>query len=383
MNAWYASVLDGTDEFATLTQPGFSEEKSQSAYRVVNSVWKNEDLPGEFREAYVREVAEKFRADASSAPAAQLANAVNAWVNEQTNGLIPKLLNNASDSSAVLVNALYLKTGWREPFRAAGEADFTSADGSIGQKEYMEITGKYAEVKSVSYNADTKKLKFNARMTIPDDAVMTQLGIIATSNAAIKYNLTLDTKPEAGVTFVKATTTGLDGIKGTNYTWTKTAVGKDDVWYAVPYVCYELNGETVTKYGALVEATAEGVTPVELATAEYVRAEYTNEKLKFHTLVSITDGRTMNAIGVCATSNAETAGNLTLDTPEVTGVTYIKKVDTGLEGITKTGYHWTKSAVKEGTTWFVKPYVTYTDADGVQQTIYGDLEPVKAESEKS
>ena len=143
MNAWYASVLDGTDEFATLTQPGFSEEKSQSAYRVVNSVWKNEDLPGEFREAYVREVAEKFRADASSAPAAQLANAVNAWVNEQTNGLIPKLLNNASDSSAVLVNALYLKTGWSEPFRAAGEADFTSADGSIGQKEYMEITGKY------------------------------------------------------------------------------------------------------------------------------------------------------------------------------------------------------------------------------------------------
>lgn len=275
--------------------------------------------------------------------------------------------------------------------QAAYEMDLVGINNYIGvatvswvvdTRSEVEITGKYAEVTGTSYDTSNKKLKFNARMAIPDDAVMTQLGIIATSNAAIKYDLTLDTAPEAGVTFVKATTEGLDGLKGTNYNWTKTNVGTDDVWYAVPYVCYNLNGEDFVRYGSLVKATANGVAPVEMATAEYVSATYTadNKKLKFNTFVTIPDGSTMDAIGICATKNHETAETLSTETPPVDGETYIKKTIEGLSGISETGYSWTKTKVAVGDNWFVKPYVTYTDADGVQQTVYGELKVVTAEA---
>ena len=141
MNAWYGSVLAGVDQFAD-SLAMWGGEKGDSAYRVVNSAWKNEDLPGNFREDYVKAVAAQYRADAASAPAAGLADAVNAWVNEQTNGLIPKLLNDASNSAAVLVNALYLKACWLEPFAAAETADFAAADGSAVRKDYMQQTSR-------------------------------------------------------------------------------------------------------------------------------------------------------------------------------------------------------------------------------------------------
>jgi serpin B len=119
------------------------ENDSDSAYRVVNAIWRNESLPGAFRPDYVNAVSQSLRAEADSAPAAELTQAVNDWVNEQTNGLIPKLLNHAADSNAILVNALYLKSGWLEPFQTKGAGDFTAVDGTVVQKEYMEHTNSY------------------------------------------------------------------------------------------------------------------------------------------------------------------------------------------------------------------------------------------------
>ena len=161
MRAWYATVLAGVDrfdafftemekeaeEFAEYFPDAAHSQERSAAYWVVNSVWSNQDLPGEFRQSFLDEIAKTCYAEAYSAKAAKLADAVNAWVNEKTNGLIPGILDDASDTSAVLVNALYLKTGWEDGFAKLGDRDFTTRSGEKIQKPFMEQTSHMAYYK--------------------------------------------------------------------------------------------------------------------------------------------------------------------------------------------------------------------------------------------
>ena len=143
LEAWYQTVLTGVDDFAGYFNSEWMTGKSDAAYRVVNSIWKNDSLPGEFKPEYVNAVREALRAETGSAPAADLTKTVNDWVNEQTNGLIPNLLGNVADCDVILVNALYLKSGWLDPFMKKGTDDFTTFDGQVVKKEYMEITERF------------------------------------------------------------------------------------------------------------------------------------------------------------------------------------------------------------------------------------------------
>ncbi|MBO4418959.1 MAG: hypothetical protein J5789_03945 [Oscillospiraceae bacterium] len=167
LRVWYGTVLAGADNFEAFFAemekenadyqsrfPGFSSsaanQERQSAYRVVNSVWSNQDLPGEFRQSFLDDIAKTCRAEACSAKAAELADAVNAWVKEQTNGLIPSILDDASEVSAVLVNALYLKSGWESSFRKLEERAFTTVSGETVQKPFMGKTSR------LNYYSDEK-----------------------------------------------------------------------------------------------------------------------------------------------------------------------------------------------------------------------------------
>lgn len=150
LRAWYATVLSGVDSFDAYFDnmekyagefPGFSGSGERtSAYRVVNSVWSNKDLPGEFRQSFLDDISKTCKAEAYSAQAAELADAVNDWVNEKTNGLIPRIVNDAPDISAILVNALYLKSGWDVGFAELGDRDFTANSGGTVQKPFMQQT---------------------------------------------------------------------------------------------------------------------------------------------------------------------------------------------------------------------------------------------------
>lgn len=154
LRAWYATVLDGVKDFENqmdelmsdaylynMDASGSTDSNATrtAAYRVVNSIWSNLDLPGEFRQSFVDDVANTCQAEAKSAEAKELARVVNAWVNEQTNGLIPSILDDltAAESSAILVNALYLKSGWENSFHKLGDKDFTTRSGEKVQKPFM------------------------------------------------------------------------------------------------------------------------------------------------------------------------------------------------------------------------------------------------------
>lgn len=143
LKTWYAGVLAGVDAFDAYFDSESLEDRGQAAYQVVNSVWANESLPGEFQQSYIRDAADTCRAEVCSAPGNELAPKINEWVNEKTRGLIPMLLQDASDSSSVLVNALYLKAGWEGSFIGIGKDAFAARSGQQTEKTYMQQTDDF------------------------------------------------------------------------------------------------------------------------------------------------------------------------------------------------------------------------------------------------
>ena len=153
-NAWYAGVLASVDAFQTdldeynrrVDEWMGGEGKADRAFSVVNSVWNNSDLRGDFSEAYRQYVLEHYGAAANSIGAAELTKAVNDWCSEQTHGMIPEIAGDLSRVSSVLVNALYLRTSWLDSFpQYLTKTDrFVCADGAETEKEFMEQTESFA-----------------------------------------------------------------------------------------------------------------------------------------------------------------------------------------------------------------------------------------------
>ena len=140
LSAWYASVLVGTADFEGRIN---GKDKADCAYRIVNAIFHNADCDGEFRAEYKELAARTLAAQASSHAAQEITDAINGWVSDQTNGMIPKLVQDASKSASVLVNALYLKTKWVEAFGESPLTAFTTASGETVEKEFIQKTEKF------------------------------------------------------------------------------------------------------------------------------------------------------------------------------------------------------------------------------------------------
>ena len=89
------------------------------------------------------------------------------------------------------------------------------------------------------------------------------------------------------------------------------------------------------------------------------------QKLQFATLLNVPADCTINQAGIVATSDAEKGKNLTAENAD-----YVRA-----DATTKHGYRytWTKTKVTADQTWYVRPYLVYTNANGKEFTVYGDL----------
>lgn len=108
---------------------------------IVNSLWCDPRLTlDDLFAARCRQIynAELFYATLSEK---STVDAVNDWVKEATNGLIPKTVEKFSpDAVLALVNALYLKNKFQRPFEephSEWTIDFTNADGTVSQPRGM------------------------------------------------------------------------------------------------------------------------------------------------------------------------------------------------------------------------------------------------------
>ncbi len=88
---------------------------------IANSLWLRDRFP--FRQEFVARCREAFGADAFPLTGA---DAINAWVSERTQRMIPAIVGQIDPRDiAVLVNAIYFKGRWAEPFDPARTRDGT------------------------------------------------------------------------------------------------------------------------------------------------------------------------------------------------------------------------------------------------------------------
>ncbi len=150
---WYVSVLEKTDRFLEdLNRENERLEREKQympedlfsyadrSFSVANSVWNNRDVSGPFLDSYRERVGDQYQADVKESSKKTITDDVNAWVNEKTNGMIPRIADDLSTSAAILANALYLRTSWVDSFSEyeTRKDSFTCFDGSVSEKDFME-----------------------------------------------------------------------------------------------------------------------------------------------------------------------------------------------------------------------------------------------------
>ncbi len=158
LNQWYSSVAASEARFNKWLQNAsehfedykvhFSDPGNapDGAFSLENSIWRNTKAPGELSETYKQYVKKHYNAMAENVSADKITDAVNDWVNENTNGLIPKISDDLSLSDLILANTLYLRTAWEEEFDEyrTRKGDFTTWDGRTVKKKFMHQRHRFA-----------------------------------------------------------------------------------------------------------------------------------------------------------------------------------------------------------------------------------------------
>ena len=218
-----------------------------------------------------------------------------------------------------------------------------------------------AVIETVSPDKENKKIQFVSLLNVPEGCKILKAGIVATSDEEKSANLT-----DENADFVRYGENLT--VRNYKYTWTKTNV--NETWYVKGYLVYEdANGEAKTVYSDLAKATLDSYETIKeekiLGTAvmESVTPDAEEKKIQFVAMLNVPADCTINKAGIVATSDAAKAENLTAENAD-----YVRTGTT-----TKHGYRytWTKTNVNE--TWYVRPYLVYTDASGKEFTVYGEL----------
>jgi len=104
---------------------------------------------------------------------------INSWVSEKTNGRIPKVLDNIQDDEFMfLINALYMKATWDQPFddRATYAAEFKDSKNAVHPMQLMNQRADIAYYKSDAEKTIVMPMaggKLEAVFILPE-----QLGVI-------------------------------------------------------------------------------------------------------------------------------------------------------------------------------------------------------------
>jgi len=107
---------------------------------VANSAWLDENLTA--NQDWVDRLKSYYQADVYKQDLHSSATLkdVNQWISQKTNKLIPKMLDSIDPGVvALLVNALYMKALWQQPFNTdlTYKSEFTTAGGATVQADFM------------------------------------------------------------------------------------------------------------------------------------------------------------------------------------------------------------------------------------------------------
>lgn len=108
---------------------------------IANAIFVNQTYP--LQDSYKETVGKYYLAEATNLDFSDNAGStkkINKWCSDQTNGLVPKVIDNVSpDMLAYLLNAMYFKSQWKEKFPKGNTSSetFTAEDGTTKSVSMM------------------------------------------------------------------------------------------------------------------------------------------------------------------------------------------------------------------------------------------------------
>lgn len=114
-------------------------------FQIANALWWRDSFAPAVEQSFITETKDYFGASAQGADFSQPAAiaAINAWVQQNTGGKIPKIVDDLdSDIVLFIANAIYFKGDWREAFpkSATKDAPFVTSKGTTVQVSTMART---------------------------------------------------------------------------------------------------------------------------------------------------------------------------------------------------------------------------------------------------
>lgn len=123
--------------------------------------------------------------------------------------------------------------------------------------EYDPSEKATAKINAVSYDSTSSKAKFIAYLAVPENAVIQKSGLVAKSEAA-GFNPNMEILSANNAQYVKSSALAVGTNGPVTYTWTKSNVNINDIWYVRAYLVYiDQNGNEHTVYGDLLKYNAQ------------------------------------------------------------------------------------------------------------------------------
>lgn len=140
---------------------------------LANSLWLNEGV--EVKEETARQIADAFKASIfkGNMQSSDYANALSAWIKEQTGGLINEKVEFSDDELLEIVSTLYYKANWNDEFHKSSneERAFHAPDGDVTATFMYEYDGCGTYYYGNTFGAVKKSLDHGGTMTfiLPDE----------------------------------------------------------------------------------------------------------------------------------------------------------------------------------------------------------------------
>ena len=113
------------------------QQDNTTILSTANSLWVLDDF--QVLDSYRATLTQAYDAEVRREERAKAKDAINAWCADKTNGCIPEFLKNDPRGEVMLLNALYFKGIWTDPFREEDTQteQFTNEDGSHSEVDMM------------------------------------------------------------------------------------------------------------------------------------------------------------------------------------------------------------------------------------------------------
>ena len=144
--------------------------------KIANSVWTDSSV--EAKQAFLQKAVDSYSAQIFSAPLSskKTVSSINSWVKKNTDGMIPKIIENADrDAVMMLINAVAFDAKWETPYKRSDieKLEFNSYSGKSKKTEFMCSTESVylSDSDAVGFMKPYKNGRFAFAALLPDEDV--------------------------------------------------------------------------------------------------------------------------------------------------------------------------------------------------------------------